>query len=143
MKLDFERTVKNLDALHKMDFPHNVVLSTVGYPNEEFRKYCYERWPKFESMAIKRVAWLGFTNAQDLTVPDEPCSRWFELSIMATGEVATCCMHDGQDKRWIIGDVNKQTMLEIYNSPHWRMPRESLIGRKKLGDAYPCRQCEY
>jgi hypothetical protein len=27
------------------DFPHQVMLSCVGHPNEDFRLYCFERWP--------------------------------------------------------------------------------------------------
>lgn len=143
MGLKFERTAKNLDYLHSLDFPHRVMLSTVGYPNEDFRYYCYERWPKFESMAIKKDAWLGFTDAQVTQVPDTACSRWFELSIMANGLVSHCCMDSGEDNKYVIGDVRKQTMLEIYNSPFWRERREKLMSRKELDDRSPCNRCTY
>lgn len=116
MGMPFERTAKRLDYLHEQDFPHNVVLSTVGYPNEDFRYYCWERWPKFESVAIKRDSWLGYVDAQAKDIPDTPCSRWFELSVMANGVVSLCCM-DGEGA-FSIGDVNKNTLLEVYNSPH-------------------------
>src|SRR6185369_7884552 len=113
MGLDFEQTAKRLDYLHSQPFPHTVVLSTVGYPNEEFRYYCFKRWPNFESVAIKRDSWLGYTDAQKTEVPDTPCSRWFELSITATGKSALCCM-DGTGEHGI-GDASNQTLLEIYN----------------------------
>lgn len=146
MGLKFERTAKNLDYLHEQDFPHAVMLSTVGYPNEPFRRYCFDRWPKFESMAIKKDAWLGFTDAQVLEVPDTACSRWFELSIMADGLAATCCMHsgDGPNDPYVIGDVRKQTLYEIYNAPNWRNRREGLVSRKTLDLATtPCAGCSY
>ena len=143
MGISFDKVVHNLDELHKRDFPHEVMLSCVGSPNEEFRRYCFDRWPKFESMAIKRDAWLGFTDAQRTEVPDKPCARWFELSIIATGEVAHCCMHDGQDKKYMIGNVNTQTLLEVYNSPFWRERREQMISRKLLDDRSPCSRCTY
>ena len=145
MGLKFDRTAKNLDYLHSVDdFPHAVMLSTVGWPNEPFRRYCYDRWPKFESMAIKKDAWLGYTDAQVTEVPDTPCSRWFELSVMADGFVSQCCMHDGEDKRWNIGNVNEQSLYEIYNAPLWRNRREALVSRKSLDrDMAPCAQCTY
>jgi MoaA/NifB/PqqE/SkfB family radical SAM enzyme len=139
MALDFDKTVKRLDHLHSLDFPHAVVLSAVGFPNEPFRRYCFDRWPKFQSLAIKRDAWIDYTNPQRDEVPDEPCWRWFELSITATGVVSMCCM-DGTAK-YAIGDVNKQTMLEIYNAPLWRERREKMLSRKQVGD--PCSRCTY
>ena len=138
MGMDFERTAKRLDYLHSQPFPHNVVLSTVGYPNEAFRFYCWQRWPRFESVAIKRDAWLGYVDAQKKEVPDTPCSRWFELSIMANGVVSLCCM-DSEGK-FAIGDINEQTMLDVYNAPHWRARRENLVSRKTI---HPCKTCSY
>lgn len=145
MGLDFEQTAKKLDYLHEElsegRFPHQVMLSCVGHPNEDFRRYCFNRWPNFSSMAIKKDAWLGFTEAQIKTVPDTPCSRWFELSITAEGKSVTCCMDSGEDERYHLGDVNKQSLYEIYNSPRWRDRRESLVSRKQVGD--PCNRCTY
>jgi MoaA/NifB/PqqE/SkfB family radical SAM enzyme len=144
MGLKFEITAKRLDDLHsREDFPHRVVLSTVGYPNEEFRFYCFQRWPKFESLAIKKDSWLGYTEAQRKEVPDTACSRWFELSIMATGEVAHCCMHDGEDKTYNIGDVRTHSLHEIYNAPRWKDRRAPLASRRTLDKSSPCARCSY
>jgi len=139
MAMPFEKTAKRLDNLHDQDFPHPVVLSTVGYPNEDFRKYCFDRWPKFESLAIRQTEWLGYTDSQRDSVPDGPCSRWFELSIMSSGVVSLCCMDSG-DPRWSIGDLNHQSMLEVYNSPNWRERRMGLLSRKLFE---PCNGCTY
>jgi radical SAM family protein/iron-sulfur cluster protein len=141
MSLKFDITVKRLDYLHSIEFPHEVMLSTVGFPNEPFRRYCFDRWPKFRSMAIKRDAWIDYTNAQEFEIPDAPCGRWFELSIIATGKVSHCCM-DGL-AAYPIGDVNENTMLEIYNAPFWRERREKMISRRQLDDSSPCSRCSY
>lgn len=141
MSLDFDMTVKRLDYLHSIDFPHPVMLSCVGYPNEPFRRWCFDRWPKFESFAIKKDAWIEFTDPQVTEVPDSPCGRWFELSIVANGLVSHCCM-DGL-AAYPIGDVNKNTMLEIYNAPFWRERREKMMSRKELDDSSPCNRCTY
>lgn len=143
MGLNFEQTAKRLDYLHSVQFPHNVVLSAVGYPNEAFRRYCFDRWPNFESVAIKRDSWLGYVDAQNEVVPDTPCSRWFELSIMADGRVAHCCMHSGEDRRYDIGDVKTQTMREVYNAPRWRERREKMVSRRTLDERSPCARCSY
>ena len=144
MGLKFEITARRLDDLHSREnFPHAVMLSTVGYPNEDFRRYCFERWPKFESLAIKKDGWLGYTDPQNPLIPDTGCSRWFELSIAATGKVAHCCMHSGADERYNIGDANTQSLYEIYNSEFWRERRETLMSRKALDDRSPCARCTY
>lgn len=143
MGLKFERTAERLDELHHAvgvgAFTHPVVLSCVGYPNEPFRRYCFDRWPLFDSWALKKDAWIDFTDPQKPEIPDTVCTRWFELSIMADGRVSLCCM-DGTGK-YAIGDINSQTLLEVYNSPHWRERREKLLSRKQVPD--PCNRCSY
>jgi radical SAM protein with 4Fe4S-binding SPASM domain len=142
MGISWKRTTENLDRLHERDFPHPVVLSCVGNPAPEFKAYCEKRWPKFQVFALKKDAWIDFTDPQIKEVPDSPCSRWWELNITATGSVAHCCMDSG-DPRWAIGDVNKQTMLEVYNSPFWRERREKFLSRKELDNRSPCNRCTY
>jgi len=140
MGLDFDKTVKRIDYLHTSDFPHPVMLSCVGYPNEAFRHYCFGRWPKFDSVAIKRDAWIDYLPSQAL-VPDTACGRWFELSITATGVVSHCCMD--AEARFPIGNVKTQTLLEIYNAPFWRERRDKLLSRKVLDERSPCARCSY
>lgn len=137
MSLPWARTAKRLDDLHASDFPHPVCVSRVGR-DVEFAPYVRERWPKFRPVIIKRDGWLGFTDATDSEVPDTPCARWWELNIMATGTVAHCCM-DGKGE-FPIGDVNAQTMLEVYNTRHWRERRQKLLSRRGL---HPCSTCTY
>jgi hypothetical protein len=139
MGLDFDRTARNLDRLHSRAFPHPVVLSTVGYPNESFRRYCFHRWPKFQSTALKKDAWIDFTDPQITTVPDLPCWRWWELNIMADGRASRCCMDS--DGTHGVGDIKKQTLLEIYNAPAWRERRVKLTSRKQTNDV--CSTCTY
>lgn len=138
MGMPFERTARRLDNLHEQDFPHKVTLSCVGFPNEEFRYYCFTRWPKFESVAIQRSGWLGYTDSQVEEVPDAPCSRWFEMSVMSNGICSMCCMDS--DGAFPIGDVNKNTLLEIYNAPGWRERREKLLSRLEVPI---CQTCTY
>ena len=55
------------------------------------------------------------------------------------GKVALCCM-DGEGKH-VIGDVNTQTVLEIYNAPAYRKMRQFTFSRKAA--AAPCDTCIY
>jgi len=138
MGLPFEKIAQNLDRLHKREFPHQVVVSTVGIPNQPFLDYCHSRWPNFSVCLIPNTGWLGYVDSDFESIPDEPCSRWWELSIMADGRVALCCM-DGTGQ-YAIGDVTKQTLLEVYNSPQWRERREELQSRRGID---PCHRCSY
>ncbi len=145
MGLDFARTTSRLDELHARDgFPHPVIVSKVGvHGAQDFRAYVSRRWPKFQAFIVKLDRWISFTDADYPTVPDRPCSRWFELSIMANGLVSHCCMADGTDSRWNIGDVSERSMLDVYNSPFWRERREMMVSRKALDQRSPCAQCSY
>jgi hypothetical protein len=138
MVMPFERTAKRLDNLHNQDFPHTVMLSAVGYPNPPFVDYCNDRWPKFKPLPIPKTSWLGYTDPQADVVPDLPCGRWFELSIMSSGIVSLCCQ-DGEGA-FPIGDVNKQTLLEVYNSPFYRERREKQLSRLEVD---VCKTCTY
>ena len=134
MGINFETTAKNLDMLHDSDFIHPVVLSRVGY-DEAFARYVNSRWPRFTPFLVKRDGWLGHVDPEVDEVPNVPCSRWDELSIMANGIVSLCCM-DGTGE-YAIGDVNKQTMLKVYQT--WRMVR----GDKSRSEIEPCNRCTY
>lgn len=137
MSLNFDRMLKHVDQLHGSDFPHPVSVLKVG-ADPEFKAFCEDRWPHFETILVKKDGWLGYTDADNTEVPDTQCARWFELSIVSTGIVSLCCM-DGE-AAFPIGDVNKQTMLEVYNSPHWRDRRERMISRREI---HPCSTCTY
>ena len=139
MKMPFERTARRLDNLHNQDFPHRVFLSSHTLNRYEFKKYCYDRWPKFKSQVVNKTSWLGFLDMEsEYIVPDKPCERWWELSIMSNGIVSLCCQ-DGEGK-FPIGDVNKQTMLEVYNAPILREQREKMLSRRSVP---VCKTCDY
>lgn len=144
MSLDFNLTASKLDHLHRVQrsghFRHPVVLSKVsgGGSEAEFMSYCAGRWPLFQVVIIKRDGWLGYVPPMDDTIPDTPCARWFELSILATGVVSLCCM-DGKGE-FPIGNVYKSTLHDIYNAPGWKDRRERMISRR---DIHPCNTCTY
>jgi hypothetical protein len=147
MKLPLERTLRNLDALHSLvdqkKFPHPVVVSRVidgSDRDREFLVFVKQRFPLFQPFMIGTGNWSGQVSAgKNRKVPNVGCWRWYEISIMASGKVALCCM-DGEGKH-VIGDVNTQSVLEIYNSPGYRKMRQFTFSRKAA--AAPCDTCVY
>jgi MoaA/NifB/PqqE/SkfB family radical SAM enzyme len=143
MGLDFDRTAARLDALHARPFPHPVVVSKVGSQSNGFVEYVQRRWPKFGVCLIKKDAWIDFTEADNPEVPNTPCTRWWELNITSEGVVTQCCMADGNKGEWQIGDVNEDTLLNVYNSPFWKERRANLMSRRQLDSRSPCARCSY
>lgn len=148
MKLPFERTLSRLEALHRLmaerELPFPVRLTRVNVSkvtDDSFRAWCAWNFPRFQSQIFPRNDWLGdvATAGAPARIPDAPCHRWFDLSVMATGEVAYCCM-DGEGQ-YIKGDARVQNVLEIFNQPSLRRLRETLVARDRAGD--PCRRCTY
>lgn len=141
----FGRIATQLDALHRHvqadTFPHPVMLSRVAQGTADdlnFLKITHRRWPRFGSILIKQDAWLQDIAAPQIPIPSAPCTRWFELSIMATGIASLCCMDS--ESKFPLGTVQDQTLLDIYNAPAWRERREKMLDRRGVA---VCQTCSY
>ena len=146
MGLPLRRTLEKLDALHTrvvLGFPHQVVVSRVADHTERdlaFVRFVKERYPRFSPFLIGRGDWAGqVAGGQATPTPPLGCERWFEVSIMASGKVALCCM-DGEGKH-VIGDVRLNSIYDIYNHPGYRKMRQFQSFR--AGAAAPCDSCVY
>jgi sulfatase maturation enzyme AslB (radical SAM superfamily) len=148
MRIPFARTLKRLDALHEryrageIPFPVRVARVACGRDADwKFVDFVRQRYPLFKTRVAPRNDWIGevITPGANARVPDAPCHRWFDMSIVATGEVAMCCM-DGE-ARYSKGNVARQHVLELYNQPHLRRLRENLISRRAA--PAPCSRCTY
>lgn len=145
MALNYQNTIKRLKLIHENKSNSNlsfrVVLSRVEdrtNGDQEFIMWVRDNFPLFEVAVTPRGNWLGQKDVSIGEIPDVACNRWFELSITATGKVAHCCM-DGKAE-WLIGDVTKQSVLEVYNHPDYRRLREEVLTRL---DVSPCNQCTF
>ena len=143
MKMPLARTLKRLDLLHIARFPHRVVVSRVcdNTPaDDEFKAWVENRYPRFDVVLMKREAWIqDHKHAAIATeVPVSKCSRWYEIDITSTGRVALCCM-DGS-ARYSYGDVSKQHVLEVFNSPAYKRMRAGSLTRQHYS---PCNHCTY
>lgn len=146
MGLPYARTIEALHRLHErvangsLRFP--VSLSRVGDgspADQEFIAWAKQIFPRFSPFFYSRFDWIRQVDVEVVsTVPRTGCKRWFDLSIMASGKVALCCI-DGEGK-YAVGDVTRDSVLDVYNSPGYRKLREATPTR--VGDE-PCGQCSY
>lgn len=148
MKIPYQRTIQRMAALHDRvkhgDFKFEVFVSRIIDGSEadiDFRDWVKSEFPYFQLALSPRNDWIGqmdIATSVDV-VPDVGCNRWFMMSITATGKVALCCM-DGEEQ-YVVGDVSKQHVLDVYNSPSYKIMRETLETRKEA--ATPCNRCTY
>lgn len=145
MKLPYQRTLERLQMIHAKaaagELPFRVIVSRVGDGSPDDAEFCQwvtKTFPKFEFSVFQRGGWIGQVDTQIGEVPNVGCTRWFDLSITATGIVAHCCM-DGQAK-YPIGNVANQHALAIYNNPEYRKLREKTATRR---DVSPCNACTF
>jgi radical SAM protein with 4Fe4S-binding SPASM domain len=147
MQLPYLRTIERLDMIHKKKaeglFNIKVVLSRVGDRTQadlEFSQWVKENYPLFQSWVVERGQWLGQVDSPSKTIsaPNIGCIRWFDVSITSSGIVAHCCM-DGKSE-FPIGDVNKNHVLEIYNSQNYKKLRQSTVSRLEVS---PCQTCTF
>ncbi len=151
MHIDFARTVHHLKTFMKDNrrdrfLLRPVILSRVAdntVRDQEYVEECRALFSEFEEgidyapYVKKRVTWLGDTHVEQSPVPYFlPCDAWFDLNIMCTGVVPLCCLDAEGDHA--IGDVTRNSVLEIYNSPRFRELREKHLQRESL---HPCGQC--
>jgi radical SAM protein with 4Fe4S-binding SPASM domain len=70
-----------------------------------------------------------------------PCFQlWAGLSVAWNGKVVGCCAD--LNARHIIGDLNKQSILDVWNTPELRDMRTKLI-EGKYKEVPLCSQCSY
>jgi len=145
MKLPYKRTRERLDLLHKAKaegrLSIRIVLSRVGdntAVDQEFIAWVKTTYPLFEASIFPRMNWLGQVDMPQSAVPPVACTRWFDVSITATGVVAHCCV-DGQAK-YAIGDVRQRHLLDIYNDPMYRRLRLTVDNRQSTE---PCCRCNF
>ena len=147
MQLPLKKTLENMDLLHRKkaagEFDPVVQVSKVSDDEDSDTAFCnfvIERYPLFKVGIAPRSEWLNTVPGLESSrkIPLVGCSRWFELSITATGKVSFCCM-DGKAEH-SIGDVSKSHVVEVYNNPEYRKFRERFVTRL---EGSPCMSCTH
>jgi len=151
MGIDFARTVANIGLLLEENRRSRFVtgpitLSRVGMDvesNQRFVAECQALFPDFhcgkdfEPSFLGKANWLGdIEDASPSFYHSWPCQQWTNLTIHCNGIVPHCCVD--AKARFPFGDVTERSILEIYNSPHWRNLRLNVSGREAV---YPCNTC--
>ena len=146
MKLNYDLMIKNLGLIHdaksKGLFNSRVVVSRLKDNTEfdqEFESFVKTQFPLFEVTLWPYTNWLSKTdNPVYEDVANIPCEHWYDFRISASGLVQHCCMDGHVDFPW--GDVNKQSVLEIYNQEKYRNLRLNTFSRKSVS---PCDTCTH
>jgi len=155
MGLELERTVENIRRLlvwnRSKRFVPMVILGRVADGTEQDRQFGedvrrtfadFQEGVDYQIGLLPRGDWMGdCPEANSLAaarLAELPCARWFEVSITCTGQVAFCCM-DGLCHH-PLGDVNRQSILEIYQQAACRELRQLLPPRRLVG---PCAGCTF
>lgn len=146
MGLKFRSVISKVELIHRFKsegkLKCKVVVSRVSDGTEQdrlFVDWIKQRFPLFGVSLFQRGNWLGQVKIEQVgAVPPVACTRWFDLSIISTGEVAHCCM-DGE-ARYSIGNVKQKHLLEIYDNPDYRRLREQVLDRREV---MPCKVCNF
>lgn len=152
MQLDFDRTISNVRKLLSENretrfFDGIITLSRVKTHDErdaQFEEQCKEIFPKstfgdgYKTALLGRANWLGeFPQALPRFMHFYPCHQWTSLTIHCDGKVPHCCVD--AKAQFPFGDLNSQTILEVYNGPYWQHLRQTVPRRDFV---FPCGTCD-
>ena len=144
MKLDYNRLIDRLNLIHKAKdegwLKNKIFLSRLcdnSQDDNDYLNFFKARYPLFEAVLWPYANWLGRTENNITTkIKALPCLHWYDFRIDANGIVQHCCMDGHSEYPW--GDVNKDSILNIYNSERYRHLRTSQQTRL---DVEPCNRC--
>lgn len=135
--LDFHRTVDNIIALtNEAPCPVHVLRVMTGTDDDKkFLNWVHLNIPRAIPMLAHRWNWKGDIAAVSADLhSDIICPRATSLTVLYDGRVSLCCMDQNGD--YALGDVNRQTLLEVYNSP----AHAHFFSTPKSQKA-PCKNC--
>lgn len=136
--LTLEPVLENVRALRAEypGLPLRLLRVSEGRRGDEaFVEGCAHLLPGIPIMVAQRWNWKG-DRPWPVGEPhqDIVCPRTQHLVVRHNGRVALCCMD--QEAHYALGDVNQQTMLEVFNSDIRRR-----YGTTLKRDLIPCNRC--
>lgn len=152
-KFDFDNFVKNIELLYKHKKSCEIYIKTVDVSvkteadqnkfynlfQDKCDKIFIEKitplWAEFDELNISTDKGVHGEEAKDIKV----CPYIFYSFFVNTNGQVTCCCADWK-RRYIIGDVNNESLLEIWNGNKLRsFWKDMLFGNK---DKYlMCKKC--
>ena len=141
MGLRWNTVFKNIqdlvEANNKRQFIKHLQISSIHINIEEDKKL-QKRWQNIkgiEKLGIYAMQnWKGDVPSNIDINLDIICPRTQHICILSNGKVALCCRD--QEGDYSIGDIKKNTILEIFNSEKYRKYRTH-----KKKDLVPCKSC--
>jgi hypothetical protein len=144
LKIPWTKTIESIHRLINSDrtlpITRQIVILRVGNGNQaedlKFLKFCAETFPGTAAFVAQRWNWKGSIKSHIDYRPwlDIICPRQNGMCILASGKVALCCLD--QDAQYALGDLNKQSLLEVFNADLARKYRTTI--KRNLT---PCNSC--
>lgn len=136
---DFDRVIKNVERLMTMDPPFRVRVAMVAVKDNEHEIDAFKsKWGKRTNVQPFKN-WTGDKHDPlEKTGKRKPCKLIRRgMTILWDGRVVPCCMD--YEGKLILGDVNKNTLQEIWNNSIWL--REAHL--KRDFSMAPCLTCNH
>jgi len=140
MGLNFKNTITNVNRLLNSGLVSKVVIGRVqnsGKYDPEWNNWVTKTFPQIKLIsALHQGSWCGHVEAESILAQQLVCKRLWEISVCCDGKVALCCM-DGLCE-YELGDINTQTLLEVFNSDKAKKYRMT-----PRGQIVPCKNCTF
>lgn len=139
MGLNFENTISNIRKLYDAGLAAKTVIGRVKTTTDapEWNQWIMETFPHVNLIGnLRQGGWCGHVEAETILTERLVCKRLWDVSICCDGRVALCCM-DGLCE-YELGNINTQTMLEVFNSEKAKKYRAT-----PRGHIQPCNNCSF
>lgn len=146
--IKIDQPIKNILSLLDMKQRTKINLYTIGlFVKTEENQDDMESWKKYwgekldEIFVWKPHNWAGLKNYREVDSTNQTsCGRPINgpLYIHVDGQVSVCCWDI--NKHLVVGDMNKQTISEIYNSDEYLRIKEKH--QNNDFDGLLCKGCE-
>lgn len=133
---NYETVKTNVEDLIKKSNSHVVVSMVVVDENQHEVKQFKKLWGK-KARFSEFKNWGGARHCDiEKSGVRKPCrALLYAMTILWDGRVVPCCMdYDGD---LILGDVNKQTLTEIWNQSKWLRKMNKALNFSMI----PCKEC--
>ena len=147
--LNFDLVISNISYLveRRNQLGLNKPRIKVVFVKQKENEAELEEYKKFWKDKVDKII-LSFDDNRNYTseffnkhkkIKPFPCNKlWAEMNVISSGKVALCCVD--YDAKEVIGDFNKQSLKEIWNSEKFRQIKEKHLAYK--ADEIPiCGSC--
>lgn len=111
-------------------------------------EFLAEEFPDFDIGSCYAMVWPGMTDneigpglvVENNAHPRKYCDHpFYDLAVRANGDIVLCC-YDISGKH-VMGNVHRDDILELYQSPEYVAVRESMLNRDAAAAPKICQNC--